>query len=855
MLQNSGQIATARWADPDYIVDRYYFRPGDIWIGRNPHNFDQAIGYKDDRHVLLCAGSRAGKGRSLIVNNLALWPGSTVVYDPKGELPSILADRRGQGDDQHCEGMGQDVFVLDPLNHAEVDPSYRAYFDPLSGLDPEDRDGELATWAKRIADSLIQYNDGTEASEWAKRAVRFTALIIMHVVTSPSIPENKRNLITVLHYVLEGAEDIAQNLRSRMAPEVHDKIPDPMIILVDEMIDNDACRGWIAKEARNLKRQVQRTPKFFESVRGEAADKLDWFKSAGIERAITGGLNGVQEMPSTRQFDPKRLKTDPKGISVFVVMPVDDLKTYGPWLEAVFTGIFAAMRQVPGKPATNHQVLTILDEFSSLGYQEYIASSLDNIAGAGMKLMIVLQNFGKMKKLYGDEMESFFSNAGLEIYFGKIGQTAAKYVTEELGETEIVKLVRNVSTSQTTSTATSEASAYGHTEGEGENRSRAKSQSSARSRGNAWNWSNGTNWSDTKNWGESEGRSMGKNYGPHIFFKGFADSHNFGTSFSKNHGSSHTNGGSKVKGGSRSEQFTDTQGTSETIGSSWNRSTTTTNTSTKTQTEGYQIGGGVAETFHKKPLLEPHEINSYLGAFEQEDRDHPAYPGLALVRIQREAPFFVRRSNYDQDPYFERCFAADPVHGFIPLDQQPMLGYQYTPDHLLEIALPDVLHQPEYKGQALVRRFQWVDKDTEVFSVSENSANFRAPCVGRVVGKSQQLGNDRLTIRFDEVLDQNITLGNFFQPHINRYLSLQYGGKVDKRINLLTQLEREDEEFFNNRFNHFALLMLICLTPLIFTMGFLIPIIGWIAMYHRFKKAVQRRKRLDSLYNDTKFLP
>lgn len=871
-MSDSNALATARWADPDYISDRYYFRPGDIWIGRNPHNFDQAIGYRDDRHVLVCAGSRSGKGRSFIVNNLALWPGSAVVYDPKGELPSILAPRRGHEGDAYCDGMGQEVFVLDPLNHADVDAKYRAFFDPLSGLDREDRDGELATWAKRIADSLIQYDPGTEASEWAKRAVRLTALIIMHVVTERKIPDDKRNLITVLHLVLEGAEDVFENLRRRLDPKMRDKIPDPMIILLDEMIENGACRGWIAREARSLKRQAELTPRYFESVRGEAADKLDWFKSAGIERTITGGINGVQEMAPSRQFDPRTLKTDPRGVSVFIVLPIDDLKTYGPWLEAVFTGIFASIRQVRGKPASGHQILGVLDEFSSLGYQEYIASSMDNIAGAGMKLAIILQNFGKLKDLYGDEMESFFSNAGLEIYFGKIGQAATDYISRELGETEIVKFARNFSSSRSESQTASQADSYGQTEGDGGSRSTTQSQSSAQSRGRGWNWSSATNWSDARNWGKSEGRSMGRNYGPHIFFEGLEHSNNYGTSLSSNRGGAHTKGGSKVKGGSRSEQFTDTQGTSETIGSSWNRSTTTTRTFTDSHTEGYQIGEGVAESFHKKPLLEAHEINSYLRPLSEEDLDHPAFPGLALVRIQGEEPFLVRRSNYDQDPYFERTFSVDPVHGYIPLSHQPMLGYQYTQEHLLEFSLPEQLVGAGYIGKALARRFQWVDHRTEIYELPADHEHFYPPCRGRVVGLTDDPCNPKLALRLDHVVDGAKYLLDVFKRHIEKVneqtrlaekaaeaarraaeeeaRKSDITRRIDARISEIAQLEHEDEEFMEKGAAYWIIYGCVLSTLMLPTPFFIVPIVAWGFCYKYLKPTILRRVRLEYLYNN-----
>ena len=46
----SDSLASARWADPKYIADKYAYVPGAIWLGRSPHNPDQAIGYKGCFH-------------------------------------------------------------------------------------------------------------------------------------------------------------------------------------------------------------------------------------------------------------------------------------------------------------------------------------------------------------------------------------------------------------------------------------------------------------------------------------------------------------------------------------------------------------------------------------------------------------------------------------------------------------------------------------------------------------------------------------------------------------------------------------------------------------------------------------
>jgi hypothetical protein len=77
------------------------------------------LGLDDDRHFVTIAGARSGKGRSAIIPNLCLYPGSVVVLDPKGENASLTAARRGPGD-EWSEGMGQEVYVLDPFGIATV---------------------------------------------------------------------------------------------------------------------------------------------------------------------------------------------------------------------------------------------------------------------------------------------------------------------------------------------------------------------------------------------------------------------------------------------------------------------------------------------------------------------------------------------------------------------------------------------------------------------------------------------------------------------------------------------------------------------------------------------------------------
>ncbi|KAA8605146.1 hypothetical protein AL036_20555, partial [Salipiger aestuarii] len=93
----------------------------------------------DDRHMLTVAGSRAGKGVSVILPNLATYSGSVLVLDPKGENADLTAERRGKGRNIAAGGLNQEVFVLDPFKWAkDVPDEYRAGFNPLADLDPSD---------------------------------------------------------------------------------------------------------------------------------------------------------------------------------------------------------------------------------------------------------------------------------------------------------------------------------------------------------------------------------------------------------------------------------------------------------------------------------------------------------------------------------------------------------------------------------------------------------------------------------------------------------------------------------------------------------------------------------------------
>src|SRR5271167_3831959 len=86
----------AAWADPRFIEshEHWAYAPGKVFLGASG---GKLIGVSDDRHLMTVAGSRAGKGVSTMIPNLAEYPGSMLVIDPKGENARRTAYRRGKG--------------------------------------------------------------------------------------------------------------------------------------------------------------------------------------------------------------------------------------------------------------------------------------------------------------------------------------------------------------------------------------------------------------------------------------------------------------------------------------------------------------------------------------------------------------------------------------------------------------------------------------------------------------------------------------------------------------------------------------------------------------------------------------
>lgn len=421
------RATTADWAGPDDVdawpelvearkLDRLdgAFLVGGAGDGRT------WLGYRDDRHLVTIAGSRAGKGTSAIVPNLALWPGPVIVTDPKGENAAMTAARRA--------GMGQQVAVIDPFGTTDGTPaaSYRAAFNPLDAVV---RSSEPVDTAALIADALIVQESGPGSHFTMAARNLLHGLILWCAVHGPRNADagHARGSLLDVRDALTGAEKPLKGSGGKRGTL------DEMVEIADTG-DHEADPA-IAQSARS----------FLDKPENEAGSVL----STAHEHTAFLASPQIREAVAQSSLDLAGLRWRATGadapLSLYIALPARYLSTHGRLMRLMVTlactaveaaGDFDGAREGP-------RVLACLDEFPVLGHLSVIESAAGYMAGFGLILWSVLQDLGQLKRHYREGWETFLGNAGLVQAFGNTDATTLDYLQKRLGDRAI--LTENIS--------------------------------------------------------------------------------------------------------------------------------------------------------------------------------------------------------------------------------------------------------------------------------------------------------------------------------------------------------------------------------------------------------------------------
>jgi len=661
------KLATGQWADPYSLGDKYAFEEGMFFQGRHPGNHAQAIGSPVSGHVLLNAETQQDKGRSIVIPNIILWPGSVFVTSPKPDTMEITAAGRGPGD-EYCTGRGQKLVCLDPMQTARIDPKFRAYFNPVPKIDPKNP----MRMATRIVDAYTIPGNESEP-HWDQSSIPLGAIGAAHLRTGKYYRPEDWNLVTLYKKLLAGNVEDSLQLAQLCGEGNQDAIdlcrhglPDGFMLFLEEMTLNPADDGFIALAAQNYLRQAKENPRYLESIRGTALHHLRFCLLKEIRDNLTG--EGFTE---DQEYDPAELKARDGGVSVYVTLPSADRALATGWEKMVVKLSMDACKDDPEPPKTGHKVMFSLDEF--LGYSRVrdVENGATEYASAGVLLFLAVQKLGSLHDTYKDNWETFVGAASSFLSFGMREHFTLKYVRDLLGEMEVRKVVHGTNDTTNKQVANSEQ----RTDTESTTTGIVTTNTTMTGGGSTETRNSGESWSSGG--GQGSATTPGRLI---ELYKG----HNRNTNWSRNSNSSTSKGTQQNFSNSDSEahQQSTTRSTAFTYG--------------KTVTHGKTVGRTTQESFHKRPLCDVNELRvefASQGIYSEDWR----YPGFILVIEQNSDPFPVRKCYYDQDPLCEGRFTPDRNHEFIPLYAQPMLEHMYTDDHLFDFCLPADLKAKGYR--------------------------------------------------------------------------------------------------------------------------------------------------------------
>ena len=79
----------------------------------------------------------------------------------------------------------------------------------------------------------------------------------------------------------------------------------------------------------------------------------------------------------------------------------------------------------------------LLDEFPVLGHMKAIETAAGLMAGFGVRLWVVIQDIGQMKKHYDKSWETFIGNAGVLTLWANTDYETLEYFSKKLGQTGV----------------------------------------------------------------------------------------------------------------------------------------------------------------------------------------------------------------------------------------------------------------------------------------------------------------------------------------------------------------------------------------------------------------------------------
>jgi type IV secretion system protein VirD4 len=349
---------------------------------------------KTEKHILIMASTRSGKGVSLIIPHLLRYQGSAFILDPKGENAKATGRRRAQ--------LNQEVHYLDPFGISGKPPSR---FNPFTRFTPENIEAE----AKALAAAMF-LKDGGKGDHWEQSGEKLFTLLIMFAYLSPDIRPQQKDLHTVRKLLLGPLRHASDMSKGREAP------PPAMLDTIAKMEDESGLMNDLAASFLRI------PEKEFGSILSTATRQTEILDNPQVIATLRATGAG-SEVDFARWH---------KGtMTVYLCLSAPKFPTFNRWLRLILTAALDEMTDKLDPPRL--PVCFMLDELATLGHLQSVENAVGLAAGYGVQLVTVFQDVAQMKELYKGRWASFIGNAGIRALFNLDDFDSALYWSKFMG--------------------------------------------------------------------------------------------------------------------------------------------------------------------------------------------------------------------------------------------------------------------------------------------------------------------------------------------------------------------------------------------------------------------------------------